>query len=110
MPVPSKYIRYIYNRTIIENSPVRAAAVSALAKFAASLGGDICTNIKILLTRYVEAIPNSSIAYVCRCLDDADDEVRDRAVMYLKLLEEPPNEKVVRKFILDGKYIDLERV
>ena len=31
---PSKYIRYIYNRIILENATVRAAAVSALAKFA----------------------------------------------------------------------------
>jgi coatomer protein complex subunit gamma len=30
---PSKYIRYIYNRVILENATVRASAVSALAKF-----------------------------------------------------------------------------
>lgn len=32
---PSKYIRYIYNRVILENATVRAAAVSALANFGA---------------------------------------------------------------------------
>ena len=51
MPVPTKYIRYIYNRTIIENSAVRAAAVSSLAKFAITLGGEVRHNITILLNR-----------------------------------------------------------
>src|ERR1700743_3772820 len=32
-PQPTKYIRYIYNRVVLENAIVRAAAVSALAKF-----------------------------------------------------------------------------
>ncbi len=31
---PSKYIRYIYNRLILESSSVRAAAASSLVKFA----------------------------------------------------------------------------
>ncbi|RIB01705.1 Clathrin/coatomer adaptor, adaptin-like protein, partial [Gigaspora rosea] len=34
---PTKYIRFIYNRVILENSIVRAAAVSALAKFGVSV-------------------------------------------------------------------------
>jgi coatomer protein complex subunit gamma len=33
MPQPAKYIRYIYNRVVLENPTVRAAAVSSLAKF-----------------------------------------------------------------------------
>lgn len=32
---PSRYIRYIYNRVILENATVRASAVSTLAKFGA---------------------------------------------------------------------------
>jgi hypothetical protein len=32
---PSIYIRYIYNRVILENATVRASAVSTLAKFGA---------------------------------------------------------------------------
>ncbi|KAJ1555465.1 Coatomer subunit gamma-2 [Cladochytrium tenue] len=31
---PSKYIRYIYNRIILENATVKAAAVTAMARFA----------------------------------------------------------------------------
>ena len=72
MPEPHKYIRYIYNRVILENAIVRAAAVSALAKFGLqdkSLAG----RIKTLLER---------------CLNDVDDEVRDRAVMHLRVLKE----------------------
>ncbi|PIO28177.1 hypothetical protein AB205_0148410 [Aquarana catesbeiana] len=34
-PNPSKYIRFIFNRVVLENEAVRAAAVSALAKFGA---------------------------------------------------------------------------
>ncbi|KDN41528.1 putative coatomer gamma-2 subunit [Tilletiaria anomala UBC 951] len=72
MPDPHKYIRYIYNRVILENAIVRAAAVSSLAKFGLqdkALRG----RIQILLER---------------CLDDVDDEVRDRAVMQLKMLRQ----------------------
>jgi coatomer protein complex subunit gamma len=32
-PNPTKYIRYIYNRVVLENAIVRAAAVTSLAKF-----------------------------------------------------------------------------
>ena len=42
---PSKYIRYIYNRVILENTTVRASAVSTLAKFGAlvdSLKVELC--------------------------------------------------------------------
>ncbi|EPQ29096.1 uncharacterized protein PFL1_03385 [Pseudozyma flocculosa PF-1] len=72
MPQPHKYIRYIYNRVILENAIVRAAAVSSLAKFGL---GDKALNgrIKVLLER---------------CLDDVDDEVRDRAALYLRILQQ----------------------
>ncbi|KAI9205702.1 adaptin N terminal region-domain-containing protein [Polychytrium aggregatum] len=69
---PSKCIRYIYNRVILENATVRVAAVSALVKFAIHCG-DLTERIKVLLTR---------------CLDDVDDEVRDRASMALRLLDD----------------------
>ncbi|KAJ3193196.1 Coatomer subunit gamma-2 [Irineochytrium annulatum] len=67
---PSKYIRYIYNRIILENATVKAAAVMAMARFAIEID-DLRDRIKVLLTR---------------ALDDNDDEVRDRAAMYLKIL------------------------
>ncbi|KAF8323388.1 Coatomer, gamma subunit [Clavulina sp. PMI_390] len=73
-PNPTKYIRYIYNRVILENSIVRAAAVASLAKFGVNVVDQaVKKSIGVLLTR---------------CLDDVDDEVRDRAAMYLRVMKE----------------------
>eukprot|EP01105_Mastigella_eilhardi_P005847 TRINITY_DN17549_c0_g1_i1.p1 TRINITY_DN17549_c0_g1~~TRINITY_DN17549_c0_g1_i1.p1 ORF type:complete len:915 (-),score=287.02 TRINITY_DN17549_c0_g1_i1:59-2746(-) len=67
----AKYIRYIYNRTVLEAAAVRAAAVSALA-------------------RYADKLPNlrpQVVILLKRCIYDSDDEVRDRATYALRLLE-----------------------
>jgi coatomer protein complex subunit gamma len=76
-PNPTKYIRYIYNRVVLENAVVRAAAVASLGKFGVEVGdkeeGKVGRSVRVLLSR---------------CLDDVDDEVRDRAAMYLKVLDE----------------------
>lgn len=77
---PSKYIRYIYNRVILENATVRAAAVASLARFAVYVS-DLRERIRVLLTR---------------CLDDMDDEVRDRAVFFLRILD---SEELCRQYI-----------
>lgn len=69
---PSKYIRFIYNRVILENASVRAAAVSSLAKFGANCDS-LLPNVLVLLER---------------CLLDTDDEVRDRATYYLNILQQ----------------------
>ncbi|CAD6198117.1 unnamed protein product [Caenorhabditis auriculariae] len=82
---PSSYIRYIYNRVILEKSKVRAAAVTALAKFGAQCV-DLRESIKVLLKR---------------CLLDSDDEVRDRATFYLNMLTTAPP-TVISNFLLDG--------
>lgn len=71
-PHPSKYIRYIYNRIILENSIVRATATTALAKFGVLLE-ELRPNILVLLRR---------------CMNDSDDEVRDRATLYVSLMEQ----------------------
>lgn len=71
MPEPHKYIRFIYNRVILENAIVRAAAVNSLAKFGAR-NAQLTTRIRVLLRR---------------CLEDVDDEVRDRAALALRLLD-----------------------
>ncbi|KAI8138268.1 adaptin N terminal region-domain-containing protein [Fennellomyces sp. T-0311] len=81
---PTKYIRYIYNRVILENSLVRAAAVSALAKFGVGVDDQgVKKSIRVLLTR---------------CLDDVDDEVRDRAALYLALMD---NADIAKHFVQD---------
>ncbi|QCD88544.1 coatomer subunit gamma-2 [Vigna unguiculata] len=67
---PSKYIRYIYNRVHLENATVRASAVSTMAKFGAS----------------VDALKPRIFVLLRRCLFDSDDEVRDRATLYLNTL------------------------
>ncbi|GLB35747.1 putative the coatomer is a cytosolic protein complex that binds to dilysine motifs and reversibly associates with Golgi non- clathrin-coated vesicles, which further mediate biosynthetic protein transport from the ER, via the Golgi up to the trans Golgi network [Lyophyllum shimeji] len=75
-PQPAKYIRFIYNRVVLENATVRAAAVASLAKFGVnSLDAALKKSITVLLRR---------------CLDDVDDEVRDRAALYLKVFTEKP--------------------
>ncbi|KAI9363389.1 adaptin N terminal region-domain-containing protein [Zopfochytrium polystomum] len=70
---PSKFIRYIYNRIILENATVKAAAVCAMARFAIEIE-ELRPRIQVLLTR---------------ALDDNDDEVRDRAAMFLRILASP---------------------
>ncbi|EFA09678.1 coatomer subunit gamma [Tribolium castaneum] len=67
---PSRCIRFIYNRVILENPTVRAAAVSAMAQFGATCP-DLLENIQVLLAR---------------CQMDSDDEVRDRATYYSSIL------------------------
>eukprot|EP00611_Tribonema_gayanum_P013774 TRINITY_DN24994_c0_g1_i2.p1 TRINITY_DN24994_c0_g1~~TRINITY_DN24994_c0_g1_i2.p1 ORF type:complete len:854 (-),score=272.22 TRINITY_DN24994_c0_g1_i2:124-2685(-) len=71
---PARYIRFIYNRVILENAAVRAAAVSSLAKFAAKVPS-LRPSITVLLKR---------------SLADEDDEVRDRATVAIKLLASMP--------------------
>lgn len=87
---PTKYIRYIYNRVVLENAIVRAAAVTALAKFGVGQKDpELKSSVKVLLTR---------------CLDDVDDEVRDRAALNLRLMKEEDDE-VAAKFIRNGTHI-----
>jgi hypothetical protein len=57
---PSKYIRYIYNRIILENATVRAAAVSSLANF-----GAVCESLRPRIVTLLK-----------RALSDNDDEVQ----------------------------------
>jgi len=84
---PTKYIRYIYNRVVLENALVRAAAVTALAKFGiGQQDPEVKRSVSVLLTR---------------CLDDTDDEVRDRAAFNLRLMNE--GDDMAKRFIKNGK-------
>ena len=71
-PKPYKYIRFIYNRVLLEAPAVRAAAVTSLAKFGASCE-DLSQSVVVLLEH---------------CLLDNNDEVRDRALLYLEVLRQ----------------------
>lgn len=89
---PTKYIRYIYNRVVLENAIVRAAAVTALAKFGVGQKDpEVKRSVHVLLTR---------------CLDDVDDEVRDRAALNLRLMQDEDEEAA--RFIKNGKFRQTE--
>ncbi|KAL9655919.1 hypothetical protein ABK040_007540 [Willaertia magna] len=81
---PSKCIRYIYNRLILENPSVRGSAVISIAKFAAK----------------IPSLKQSVLVILRRTLLDSDDEVRDRAVFYLKVLE-TGDEDLIKKLIIN---------
>ncbi|KAI9842966.1 MAG: coatomer subunit gamma [Sclerophora amabilis] len=88
---PTKYIRYIYNRVVLENAVVRAAAVTALAKFGVGQKDpEVKRSVHVLLTR---------------CLDDTDDEVRDRAALNLRLMGE--EDEMANRFIKNDSMYSL---
>ena len=92
-PHPTKYIRYIYNRVVLENAVVRAAAVTALAKFGVGQKDpEVKRSVTVLLTR---------------CLDDTDDEVRDRAALNLRLMNE--EDDMANRFIKNGTFARILR-
>jgi coatomer protein complex subunit gamma len=84
-PSPSRYIRFVFNRVILENALVRAAAVSTLGAFAAR----------------VPELRASIITLLRRSLSDEDDEVRDRAVILLSSFEGESKEEADIKFLID---------
>ncbi|KAG0595341.1 hypothetical protein M758_UG158900 [Ceratodon purpureus] len=90
---PSKYIRYVYNRVILENATVRASAVNALAKFGVVVEG-LRPRILVLLRR---------------CLYDNDDEVRDRATLYLSVLTDEPS-SIKENALFQGLDVPLENL
>ncbi|KAI3398601.1 hypothetical protein diail_8949 [Diaporthe ilicicola] len=88
---PTKYIRYIYNRVVLENAIVRASAVTALAKFGVGQKDpEVKRSVQVLLTR---------------CLDDVDDEVRDRAALNLRLMSE--EDEMAEKFVKNDSMFSL---
>ncbi|XP_063218123.1 coatomer subunit gamma-2 [Bacillus rossius redtenbacheri] len=87
---PSRYIRFIYNRVILENAAVRAAAVSAMARFGATCP-DLLPNVEVLLAR---------------CQMDTDDEVRDRATYYCSILERG-DRALAHRYIVEGLQVSI---
>ena len=69
---PARFIRFIYNRVILEDACVRAAAVEALGQFAGR----------------VESVKKSVAELLRGCLKDENDEVRARVVVALTGLQE----------------------
>ncbi|OII74066.1 uncharacterized protein cubi_02868 [Cryptosporidium ubiquitum] len=69
---PSRFIRYIYNRLILESSAVRAASIDALVQIAL-VCGELKEDIRTLLQV---------------CSQDNDDEVRDRTNTYTMIIDD----------------------
>lgn len=94
---PSRFIRFIFNRVILENAVVRAAAISTLGTFASR----------------VPELRDSIIILLKRSLTDEDDEVRDRTALILAsfgVLESamPAADYREEDFVKDGKYFLLD--
>eukprot|EP01133_Synstelium_polycarpum_P003463 gene3463-3939_t len=87
---PSKYIRYIYNRVSLDSGTIRAAAVTSIAKFGL-LHEPMKPKVMILIQQ---------------CLNDEDDEVRDRATLYLRLFREG-NNNLLTKLLLEDVPVPL---
>lgn len=68
---PLKFVRHVYNRVMLENPAVRAAAISSLVRF-----GVFNDTLRPLIATLLR-----------RSLHDVDDDVRDRAMFGLRTLE-----------------------
>lgn len=84
-PDAARYIRFIYNRVILENAVVRACAVSALAQFGAVL----------------EHLRPSVLVMLRQSLHDDDDEVRDVATLVVHVLSSN-DPALIRGVLLEG--------
>jgi len=95
---PSKCIRFIYNRLLLEKSPVRCAAVTTLSKFAAK----------------VPSLRPSIIVILKRVLQDSDSNVRDTAVFFLGILQQQADsgdgEKRMKTFLGKRNKIPFRRI
>jgi coatomer protein complex subunit gamma len=69
-PGKSRYIRFIYNRTMLDQGQIRAAAVTALSRFAVH-----CPSLR-----------KSILLLLNRSLTDEDNETRDRAILAVKTI------------------------
>jgi coatomer protein complex subunit gamma len=93
---PSQLVRYIYNRIILDNAVVRAAAISAL--------GEIANKDSNLRKNILNLIKNS--------LNDVDYEVRERAYFYIKALqaEESTENNSIRSYVFNTKFYDVDLI
>ena len=102
---PSKFIRFIYNRLILENATVRSAAVESLTRISLNCP-EINSNIRVLLET---------------ATSDSDDEVRDKVNFYLGMLTPTTGSDFIdseihslltideNEFSIDGLYEALEQ-
>ena len=95
---PSVYIRFIYNRIVLEKSIIRAAAVSALGT----------------IGHKIEELRNQIIILLKNCLKDENDEVRERALFYVSLLEDIDQSEEetfdATSFVFDSLNLDIAKI
>lgn len=96
---PSVYIRFIYNRIVLEKSIIRAAAVSALGT----------------MGHKIESLRSQIVILLKNCLKDENDEVRERALFYTSLLDYPEEEEdeehhEATGFVFDALNFDYEKM
>uniref|UniRef100_A0A2K6UGF9 Coatomer subunit gamma n=1 Tax=Saimiri boliviensis boliviensis TaxID=39432 RepID=A0A2K6UGF9_SAIBB len=83
---PSKYIRFIYNRVVLEHEEVRAGRSKPGARTTGMIRTTLCPGR--------------------RCVMDDDNEVRDRATFYLNVLEQ--KQKALNAgYILNGLTVSI---
>uniref|UniRef100_A0A5K3EIH4 Coatomer subunit gamma n=2 Tax=Mesocestoides corti TaxID=53468 RepID=A0A5K3EIH4_MESCO len=83
---PRQFIRFIYNRIILESAAVKCTAIVALARFGANCD-DLLPSVLVLLERVM--------------LDD-DDEVRDRAAFYHHVLSSS-DRTLAKEYVLNDE-------
>jgi coatomer protein complex subunit gamma len=87
---PARYVRFIFNRCILENAMIRAASVTALSKFGAG-----CPSLR------------SSILTLLRsCAMDENDETRDRVILAISILEDEEERRPYVPSLLDNECVD----
>lgn len=95
---PSIYIRFIFNRVVLEKSIIRAAAVSALG----------------MMGHKIETLRSQIVILLKNCLKDENDEVRERALFYTSLLDYPDEEEGenydATAFVFDSLNFDVEKM
>eukprot|EP00736_Rhodelphis_marinus_P006261 Rmarinus@m.24789 len=81
---PKQYVRFLYNRLVLENASVRVAAIMGLAKYAFNVPSMKPQVLKVLR----------------RCQKEDNDDVRDRASAVIALLSES-SEETAKSFLVD---------
>ncbi|KAL7060202.1 hypothetical protein AAHC03_09837 [Spirometra sp. Aus1] len=83
---PRQFIRFIYNRILLESAAVKCTATTALARFGAHCE-DLLPSVLVLLERVMH---------------DDDDEVRDRAAFYHSVLSSK-DRSLIQTYILQDE-------
>lgn len=85
---PSRYIRHVYNRLLLETPSVKMASLGALIHFA----------------YYVPSLRSTIHNLLQKCLLDDDDDIRDRSLTFSNLLNDQQNQLLEHCFDVNTMY------